>query len=207
MNKRSMAVAALILLLLAVALYFALRGSSVTGRAPVAAVPTVPSASTSAVPGIGGSRPGDSAPPPWATGSGQAPSVAPGAAVLSGQPSPADKAAAAQRESKELEQMQLEIAEMLRNGKQPDPKRVAEMLTSLKQKHGAIVAGVNLDVVLNNLQVAQEIQTLALEIQRESSKPGGGDSKKMQAYVAQLTKLQAQMRMDITVPQKPVAAK
>lgn len=207
MNKRSMAVVALILLLLVVALYFGSRGLSRTGSTPVAAVPTAPSATTPPAPGVGVPRSGDSAPPPWATGSGQASSVAPGAAVLSGQPSPADKAAAAQRESRELERMQLEIAEMLRDGKQPDPKRVAAMLTSLKQKHGAIVAGVNLDVVLNNLQVAQEIQTLALEIQRESSKLGGGDSKKMQAYVAQLTKLQAQMRMDITVPQKPAVAK
>ena len=207
MNKRSMAVFALILLLLVVAVFIGSRGSSGTASTPVAPGSTAPSAAAPVMPGVGGPRPGDTAPPPWATGSGQAPSVAPGAAILSGQPSPADKAAAAKRESRGVEQMQLEIAEMLRDGKQPDPKRVAELLTSLKQKHGAIVAGVNLDVVLNNLQVAQEIQTLALEIQRESGKPGGGDSKKMQAYAAQLTKLQAQMRMDITVPQKPAAAK
>lgn len=207
MNKRTMSVVALILLLLVVAFYVGRRGSSGTASAPVAAGSTAPSATTPVVPGVSGPRPSDSVTPPWATGSGQAASVAPGAALLNGQPSPADKAVAAQRESRELEQMQLEIAEMLRDGKQPDPKRIAEMLTSLKQKHGAIIAGVNLDAVLNNLQVAQEIQTLALEVQRESGKPGGGDSKKMQAYVAQLTKLQAQMRMDITVPQKSAATK
>ncbi len=67
--------------------------------------------------------------------------------------------------------------------------------------------GVNLDAVISNLQTAQEIQALAQEIQQESAKPGGGDGKKMQAYVAQLTKLQSRMRMDISVPQKPEATK
>lgn len=206
MNKRSMAVAALILLLLVVTLYFGFRDLSSTGSTPIAAVPTVSLANKPPSPGVEVPLPDGGAPPPWAAGTTQPPSTAPGTSAFSGQALPADRATAAQRESRELEQMQLEISEMLRDGKQPDPKRIAEMLTSLKQKHGAVVAGVNLDAVLNNLQVAQEIQTLALEVQREGNKPGGGDSKQMQAYVAQLTKLQAKMRMDITVPQKPAAA-
>lgn len=103
--------------------------------------------------------------------------------------------------------MQQELANAMRDGKQPDPKKVAEMLTRLKEKHGSTVAGVNLDAVISNLQTATEMQALALEIQHESAKPGGGDGKKMQGYVAQLTKLQSRMRMDISVPQKPEATK
>jgi hypothetical protein len=70
----------------------------------------------------------------------------------------------------------------------------------LKQKHGAMVGGVNLDLVMNNLQVSQDIQALALEMQRESAKSGGGNSKKMQAYLSQLQTLQSQLRLDISTP-------
>lgn len=112
-----------------------------------------------------------------------------------------------QRDLKELEEMQKDLTASMRGGQAPDPKKVEAMLNQLKQKHGSTVAGVNLDVVIKNLQVAQELQVLALEIQRESAKPGGGDKQKMQAYIAQLTKLQSQLRTDITVPPTASAAK
>lgn len=103
--------------------------------------------------------------------------------------------------------MQQQISVAMRGGQQADPKHVEALLLQLKSKHGSTVAGVNLDVVIGNLQVAQEIQVLALEMQRESAKPGGGDNKKMQGLLEQLTKLQLRLRTDISVPQVPAAKK
>lgn len=204
MNKRFMALVALVLALLAIVIAVGWQTSSPSEPRPASAVapsPAVPSAPAANLP-----RAGDGTPPPWATGGTPPPSLAQADKPLNGLPM-ASGPAATQRELKELETMQQELAGALRDGKQPDPKKVAELLTRLKEKHGATVNGVNLDAVISNLQTAQEIQALAQEIQQESAKPGGGDGKKMQAYVAQLTKLQSRMRMDISVPQKPEATK
>lgn len=203
MKKRLMALVALVLVLLAVAIVVSWRNSSTSESMPGSGGSVAPSVATPSAPAASLPRAGDGVPPPWATGT---PSPAPAQAQnqLNSQPMPAAPAAAAQRE---LEKMQQELAASVRDGKQPDPKKVAEMLNLLKEKYGSTVAGVNLDAVISNLQTAQEMQALALEIQHESAKPGGGDSKKMQGYVAQLTKLQSRMRMDISVPQKPVPAK
>ena len=204
LNKRTMALVALVLVLLAVAIMFGRRGPA---TAPAAMNPAAPSVANPSVPGGASSRPGDGVPPPWAAGGVQPPSVALPGQALGGPPVSAASAAAAQRDLQELQRMQQELAESMRGGQQPDPKRVEALLNQLKQKHGSTVAGVNLDVVISNLQVAQEIQVLALDIQRESAKPGGGDFKKMQGYVAQLTKLQSRLRTDVSAPQVHPAAK
>lgn len=207
MNKRLMALVALVLVLLAVAIVLIQRGPSTAQPKPGSAASVAPSLAPQSAPAANMPRAAESALPPWATRATASPSLAQADKPLNGQPMTAGPAAASQRELKELEKLQQELTDSMRDGKQPDPKKVAEMLNRLKEKHGSTVAGVNLDAVISNLQTAQDMQALALEIQHESGKPGGGDSKKMQGYIAQLTKLQSRMRMDISVPQKPEASK
>jgi hypothetical protein len=144
----------------------------------------------------------DSSLPPWAAaGSSATTGSAPtgGSTALSAptgpstiQPPPGDAQA--------TEKLAERLAELEQSGAQADPKKIAETLAALKQKHGAMVGGVTLDLVMNNLQVSQDIQALALEMQRESAKSGGGNSKKMQAYLSQLQTLQSQLRLDISTP-------
>ena len=207
LNKRMMALVALVLVLLAVAIVFGRSGPAAPATAPAAMTPTVPSVANPSVSGGAPSRPSEGVPPPWAAGGVQSPSVALPGQALGGPLVSAASAAAAQRDFQELEKMQQELADSMRGGQQPDPKRVEALLNQLKQKHGSTVAGVNLDVVISNLQVAQEIQVLALDMQRESAKPGGGDIKKVQVYVEQLTKLQSRLRTDVSAPQVQPAAK
>ena len=202
LNKRMASLVALVLVLLAAAVMFGRRGPATPETVPAAMTPATPSVASPSVPGGPPSRPGDGV-PPWAAGGVQAPSLAlPGDSPVS-----TGSAAAAQRDLQELEKMQQELADSMRGGQQPDPKRVEALLNQLKQKHGSTVAGVNLDVVISNLQVAQEIQVLALDMQRESVKPGGGDIKKMQGYVGQLTKLQSRLRTDVSVSPAPQVTK
>lgn len=205
LSKRFMALVALVLVLLAVAIVLIQRGPSTAEPKPGLAASVAPLLAPQSAPAANMPRAAEGVPPPWATGA--TPSLAQADKPLNGQPMAAGPATASQRELKELEKLQQELTESMREGKQPDPKKVAEMLNRLKEKHGSTVVGVNLDAVISNLQTAQDMQALALEIQHESGKPGGGDSKKMQGYIAQLTKLQSRMRMDISVPQKPEASK
>jgi hypothetical protein len=144
----------------------------------------------------------DSLLPPWAaagssattgsalTGGATALSVPTGPSII--QPPPGDAQA--------TEKLAERLAELQQSGAQADPKKIAETLAALKQQHGAMVGGVNLDLVMNNLQVSQDIQALALEMQRESAKSGSVNSKKMQAYLSQLQNLQSQLRLDISTP-------
>jgi len=210
LNKRLMAVAVLALILLAVAAIFGSRDPS-PEPALRAATPIAPSTATGPMPGANlppPARPGDSAPAPWAANSAKPPALPVTVNPPTGVPTPLDMATPAQRQHalKELEQIRNELAASMRDGKQPDPKKVVEALTRLKRTYGSQVAGVNLDAVINNVEKAQEIQALALKMQSETSKPGGPDQKALMGYVEQLKKLQAQLRTDISVPQNQASA-
>ena len=207
MKKRSMVLVALVLILLVAAVLFSRRAPSSSETPATATVPGAPAAGTPSAPATG--LPGQAAgtPPPWAAGGGGVPTLPQAGSPINGLPSPAGSAAGVPYDRKALEKMQQELAASMRAGQQPDPKQVEALLNELKQKHGPTVAGVNLDVVIKNLQIAQQMQALAFEIQRETVKPGGGDSKRMQGYMQQLTKLQSQLGGDITVPKTPEVTK
>lgn len=108
----------------------------------------------------------------------------------------------------ELQKFQDELLATVQSGN-PDSKRLKEILTRLKQTQGNTVGGVNVDVLLNNLEKSQQIQDVAAQLQKESQKPGGPDQRKMQEYMDSLKKLQAQMRTDVMVasPAMTVQAK
>ncbi|MFZ6818303.1 hypothetical protein [Undibacterium sp. Ji22W] len=98
----------------------------------------------------------------------------------------------------ELQKFQDELLATMQSGN-PDSKRLKEILTRLKQTQGNTIGGVNVDVLLNNLEKSQQIQDVAAQLQKESQKPGGPDQRKMQDHMDNLKKLQAQMRTDVMV--------
>lgn len=209
MNKRLYGVSVLAVVLLAVVAIFVSR-SPPPESAPHTAAPIAPSTATEPAPGANlppSARTGDTEPAPWIANSAKPPALPGTANPPPGAPALPGMATSAQRQhaQKELEQIRNELAASVRDGK-PDPKKVVEALTRLKQTYGSQVAGVNLDAVINNVEKAQEIQALALKMQSETSKPGGPDQKAVQGYVEQLQKLQAQLRTDISVPQNQAAA-
>ncbi len=206
MNKRTFAAVAVVLALLVAAFLLGRSTQLSPGLTQVAPAPATPSMAQPPIPGSIAPIPGGNAPPPWAAGNTETPS--PLSAPMDAQPAaPVVPDAAPRLDAKEMERMQQEISALQSSGKPPDPKRVVEMLTTLRQTHGPIAGGINLDIVINNLQVSQKMQTLALDMQAESTKPGGGNTAKMQGYMEQLNKLQSQMRTDITAGKGSVTSK
>ncbi len=206
MNKRFIAMGMLALVPLVLAVWF----SSREPKPDAAQSPARSFVGAQSGAGAAASAPArftDTAPPPWAANRAAAPALPGTANPLAGASVPLDKAPSkdGERDLKELERMQSELATSVRDGKQPDHKKVADLLNKVKQMRGPVVGGVNLDAVLNNLEKAGEMQTLALEMQRESAKPGGPDRKALLANVEKLKKLQSEIRNDISVPQAPVA--
>jgi hypothetical protein len=153
---------------------------------------------------------GDMTPPPWATSSANG-SVngavtgtnngVPNGSSVTGVRTPAQRqldVAAREKELQDMQQFQLELQQATVNGK-PDPKKMIEVFERLKQTRGPVVGGVNVDVMINNLEKAQQMQDLAAEIQKEANKGGTQDPKKMQDYMDRLRKLQSQLRTDVMV--------
>jgi hypothetical protein len=199
-NKRALALVALVVVLLAAAVWFGRPGISNSETPATVAQPGARPVATPMTPGTDSSRPGPGSPAPWAAGGSSLPPQQQSGMPDKNQPAPAGTAASAPHELKELEKMQQALAESMRGGKQPDTRQVLELLNQMKQKYGSTAGGVNLDAVITNLQVAQDIQVVAVEMQTESAKSGGGDRKKLQSSMEKLTKLQSQLRTDIAAP-------
>ena len=169
-----------------------LPNSPIAANAPIAATPSS----------------GDMTPPPWANGgqigTGNAAANAANAAngtANTGVRTPAQRqldVAAREKELQDMQQFQRELQQATVNGK-PDPKKMIEVFERLKQTRGSVVGGVNVDVMINNLDKAQQMQDLAAEIQKEANKGGAQDPKKMQDYMDRLRKLQGQLRTDVMV--------
>ena len=169
-----------------------LPNSPIAANAPIAATPSS----------------GDMTPPPWAngaqSGTGNAAANAANAAngtANTGVRTPAQRqleVAAREKELQDMQQFQRELQQATVNGK-PDPKKMIEVFERLKQTRGSVVGGVNVDVMINNLDKAQQMQDLAAEIQKEANKGGAQDPKKMQDYMDRLRKLQGQLRTDVMV--------
>lgn len=212
LNKRFIAAVIVLLVLLVGVILLVRWDTSNSPSASGSAAPRIPAFTRPAAPNPGlaaQALPDNGKQPPWAAGLSVPPTLpatANPAPLKSAQRSPAN-AAGAQQNLIKLKTMQQDLAASIRDGKQPDPKKVVALLTEIKRTNGSTVAGVNLDAVLNNLEQSQKIQALAVEIQHETAKSGGPDKKVLAAYFEKLKQLQSQLRMDISAPQKTEAAK
>lgn len=206
-SKLMLSAGAVVIVVLALA--YGMRTSTSDNVKPVTGTPAGVAASA---PPAANNAPADNMPAPWANGSNSS-------ALQSGEKSSANvtglsdghnntKAPGKKLTAAELQKFQDELLGTVQSGN-PDPKRLKEILTRLKQTQGNTVGGVNVDVLLNNLEKSQQIQDVAAQLQKESQKPGGPDQKKMQDYMDSLKKLQAQMRTDVMVasPAMPMQAK
>lgn len=148
-----------------------------TGTPPAAQMPTAPAA-----------------PPPWLTGEpgSTAPAPAPGGAPQPG--APADPQAMAALQEK--------FSRLIEGGRQPAPAEVEALLGELERAQGSsVVGGVRIDVLRSNLVKSQQMQALAEEIQRLAEQPGGPDQQAIQRKLAELQKLQSELRLDLMAPQ------
>jgi hypothetical protein len=105
------------------------------------------------------------------------------------------------RSLQDLEKMKHDIAEAIKDPKHPDVKKIAGVLTELKQKYGNTIGGVDFDAVLTNLEKSQEIQVVVQQMQTEVAKQNSADPKKLAAYGDQLKKLQAQLQTNVMATQ------
>ncbi len=104
-----------------------------------------------------------------------------------------------------LKEIQKKFQALSADGKTPDIREVDRLLGELIEIEGSpIIAGVDLSVLRNNLQVAQEVQTLAKALENESKQPSP-DEKKIAAIVEQMQALQKQLRTDIMAKSVPTA--
>lgn len=181
---------------------------------PLTSSTTSTSNPSAALPNAAKPNAGDMTPPPWATSStnGSVNGSVNGSAALgngaaangtgvAGVRTPAQRqmeVAAREKELQDMQQFQRELQQATVNGK-PDPKKMIEVFERLKQTRGSVIGGVNVDVMINNLEKAQQMQDLAAEIQKEANKGGTQDPKKMQDYMDRLRKLQSQLRTDVMV--------
>jgi hypothetical protein len=181
-------------------LFFGSAQPTMVSNNTVSNVPTV------AVPNMSKPESRDMTPPPWATSAGNGTPNAAANGIANGVNgsnsvirTPAQRQldiAAREKDVQDMQQFQRELQQATVNGK-PDPKKMIEAFERLKQARGSIVGGMNVDVMINNLQKAQQMQDLAAEIQKEANKGGAQDPKKMQDYMDRLHKLQAQLRTDV----------
>lgn len=71
-----------------------------------------------------------------------------------------------------LKELQAQFKELSANGKTPDIDELDRLLAELIGIQGtSVIAGVDLNVLRQNLRVAQEVQLLAKELEAESKKP------------------------------------
>jgi hypothetical protein len=86
-----------------------------------------------------------------------------------------------------------------------DPKQVGDVLLQVEQANGSpVLQGIRLDVLRQNLQVAEKMKALAEELNTLQQAPKTAGSKDidgaMRAKLEQLEVLQKQLRTDIMQP-------
>lgn len=128
--------------------------------------------------------------PPWASGE------------LGAGKSPAQmqhELQAARAKSERLQKVMQTYQQMMREGKQTDPKAVSHLLDQLQEAEGSsVVNGIDLNVLRNNLTVASQMQTVAhkIEAESQSSHP---DKQKIHEYLDELNQLKGQVNRNYTV--------
>lgn len=92
-----------------------------------------------------------------------------------------------------LEEIQARL-QALSSSKQPSIREVDAVLADLQRNQGsAVVAGVNLQAVRDNLARTERIQQLALEMQTLAAAPTADTPAQLQSRVAEMQRLQAGM--------------
>ena len=89
-----------------------------------------------------------------------------------------------------------------------DPKQVSEAILRVEQANGSpILHGVRLDVLRNNLLIAEKMATISQELQSMGSRPASAaQSAAMQPKLDQLEALRKQLRTDVVEPSVSVAS-
>lgn len=137
--------------------------------------------------------------PPWAT-----PPGGPNAAMSGMQGSPAQ--IERQKQIAELRTMQVALMKSMQETQRADPKQVDALLVKIKQVTGtSMVNGIDIDALRGHLARAVEIQRIAEEMNREATRPGGADPKKIKAYADQLQALQQKNMAAPLLQPKPLA--
>lgn len=205
MNKRIVSLTLLILVMVGVGIFFFKKNDSSSDIKP-SIVDFGSNGNNQTKSKEGNSN--DNSPPPW-MGSGsvsQANKNSDGNSSNevsnSGNGFNAQKPTGADESKKKLEELnkiQAEITANMQNG-QPDIKKLTATLYKMKQTQGDVVGGVNIGILITNLEKAQQIQELALEMQNNTGKVGSFDQKKQELNLKKMQQLQAEMRTDFVVP-------
>ncbi|MDR0771397.1 MAG: hypothetical protein LBE75_09455 [Burkholderiales bacterium] len=106
----------------------------------------------------------------------------------------------AQRDKMErLKNLQTRFKEISAGGKTPDIEELDKLLSELVEIQGtSVIAGVDLNVLRQNLRVAQEVQALAKEMEAESKKPNP-NSNRILEITKEIQVMQGKLRTDIMV--------
>lgn len=153
--------------------------AAVPGGVPGGSVATAPAASPSA----GGRLPGDAAAVPW---------LGPQGGTSSGAVAP-PPVTVGRAGAPRLEDIEKRLQGLLASG-QPDIRQLDAVLADLQKNQGsAVVSGVDLQAMRDNLVRADRIRELAQEMQALAAKPGPEASVQLQARMAEIQRLQAGM--------------
>lgn len=128
---------------------------------------------------------------PWNTpGSERPAAIAPGTpSVSAGRPG-----------APTLEEIQARL-QALSSSKQPTVREVDAVLADLQKNQGsAVVAGVDLQAVRDNLARTERIQQLALEMQALAAAPTADTPAQLQSRVVEMQRLQAGMTTNVAAP-------
>ena len=191
MNTRQVIVAGVVcLVLMGAAFWYVTDSQQLMATAPAAAPAGNPAAAATQV------QPGGTATPsaPWASASASPANVASEAMV------------ARERQARELDAMQADIAKSMRDGKQPDPRKIDAALAKVEEASGqTVVGGVDIEAVRSNVAIAQKMQVLAAELDAESKKEKL-DNDRLRALIVQVQQLQSQLRVDVSATAAPSKA-
>jgi hypothetical protein len=170
---------------------------------PAAVVPPAPGSGAGAGAGSGAVLPSPGAPVPggpgWSGGTG--------VPVGSGMSAPSLPEArptlrAGQPGAPGIDEIQAELQGLTAAGRQPSAAEVDRVLAKLQQNQGrSVVGGVDLQALRNNLQLADRIRVLSEQMQPLVQNPSPENMQKMQAMAAEMQRLQASMRLDVSARQ------
>lgn len=160
--------------------------AAVSGVSPGASAAATPAAGPSA----GGRLPGEAALVPWLGPQGVASSAG-------GSPPPVTVGRAG---APTLDEIEKRLQGLMSSGR-PDIRQVDAVLADLQKNQGsAVVSGVDLQAMRDNLMRADRIRELAQEMQALAAKPGPEASAQLQARMAEIQRLQAGMVANVAVP-------
>lgn len=97
-----------------------------------------------------------------------------------------------------IDDIQADLKAMTAGGRQPSVAELDRVLGNLQQNQGStVVAGVDLQVVRNNLQQAERIRLLSEEMKPLAQNPSPENTRRMQELMAEIQQAQANLRVDV----------